>query len=254
MDTGKTSFQKIIESPDLYTDSPAIAFCDSLVNETCGQLVELYNQLFKIYDIDSLTIASLDSLSSLRHVIKDTIWSGMNQVVDSLIVNGEIGEWRTSLMELINELEMLQNKEDSILEKREQEILEAAEIALTSNTSIDAVTILEQNEKLVNEIYIEGTINGGGTITHSQSSYLFAIAKQCPMRGGPIVYVARSLYALIDPLQTFNDEENCLDPSKSSDNIYTNLETNYLMVHPNPADDEILIRCSLPEEAFDDLS
>jgi hypothetical protein len=65
------------------------------------------------------------------------------------------------------------------------------------------------------------------------------IAVQCPIAGGPAVYRARSLYFLINPEMTYDDEMECLQNGylyKASKNI-----NHRSKLFPNPATGEITL-------------
>lgn len=66
---------------------------------------------------------------------------------------------------------------------------------------------------------------------------LFDIANQCPMIGGNAVFYARSLYALIDDTQEFDDFLLCL-PHGIVVKSLVELHANAVSMIPNPASDE----------------
>jgi len=65
------------------------------------------------------------------------------------------------------------------------------------NTAISDTAIYIVNEKVVNEIYLSTLKQDSLALDTLQTDTLYAIATQCPETGGPAVYQARSLYALI---------------------------------------------------------
>ena len=94
------------------------------------------------------------------------------------------------------------------------------------------------NIKTINRIYLQTIAKGIYNLTESQFSEVSAIAHQCPLLGGKVVYSARSLYALRDN-KAFDDAQICEKAINSQDRISmpsaSLVET--LKVVPNPASD-----------------
>ena len=77
------------------------------------------------------------------------------------------------------------------------------------NNGINTTRVYEENEKVVNTIYLTTVAKGNTNFTATQSSQLWSIASQCPLEGGSAVFKARSLYILIDAIAVFNDDDIC---------------------------------------------
>jgi Secretion system C-terminal sorting domain len=76
------------------------------------------------------------------------------------------------------------------------------------NTLLIATELHAQNEKIVNDIYLNTVAKGNFAYTLSQKDILFDIANQCPITGGKAVYLARSLYKSIGHI-SYNDIALC---------------------------------------------
>ncbi|MEL7220942.1 MAG: T9SS type A sorting domain-containing protein, partial [Bacteroidota bacterium] len=64
----------------------------------------------------------------------------------------------------------------------------------------------QANEKLLNEIILEHQLEPETTWSESTIERLVPIASQCPLEGGKVVYLARSLYNHIDPYRYFRND------------------------------------------------
>jgi hypothetical protein len=65
--------------------------------------------------------------------------------------------------------------------------------ALTLSQQIISTTQLEDNQKIVNEIYLQSIVNQGDSLTESQIASLKDIGQQCPEIGGLAVTMALTL-------------------------------------------------------------
>lgn len=86
---------------------------------------------------------------------------------------------------------------------------EIADSLLVANDSISIQKLYESNEKAVSAIFIDRSMKEAGAFTSLQEKTLQAIASQCPLVGGDVVYAARSLYRLIEPDSYFDDSYLC---------------------------------------------
>jgi hypothetical protein len=77
---------------------------------------------------------------------------------------------------------------------------------------------------------------------------LLNIAIQCAISGGPAVYWARSLYFIIDPEMTYDDDLSCLQSGyifRTSRNVMQNSK-----LFPNPAQDLLNLIYSISEPSI----
>lgn len=76
------------------------------------------------------------------------------------------------------------------------------------------------------------------------------LATQCPLIGGPAVYLARPIVELFDENIIYNDQAVCLSQgvNMKAVNLLKNVETiSAVKVYPNPAKDEINFEFGLNE-------
>jgi hypothetical protein len=111
-----------------------------------------------------------------------------------------------------------------------------------SNDAIEITNILESNERTINTLYLKA-IARDTPLNDDEVSTLAHIALQCPYQGGEAVYRARSLYALYDKFNDYNDD----DCSKYK--ILTRVQANHTIdspLYPNPAYSDLMIE--MPKE------
>ena len=106
------------------------------------------------------------------------------------------------------------------------------------NNSITPENIVEENQKTVNNIYLNTFAQGTDSLTTIQKNQLISVAEQCPYKGGNAVFSARILLSKVDTIKYIG---NCDDidtsSSKSSQYISTNLDDNGELV-PNGSFEE----------------
>ena len=120
---------------------------------------------------------------------------------------------------------------------------------LVANDGITTSTQIEQNEKLVNEIYLSTIAKDVNIFTVAQAAELLSIAEQCPMAGGNAVFRARGMYSLINDEQEYNDPAACLPFGFIVRSVHQ-YGTNSVQIMPNPADGEVTLTYALPEGAI----
>lgn len=135
---------------------------------------------------------------------------------------------------------------------------------LSSNSAVNNYQPIESYEKIVNEIYLSTIAKDIFDFTSSQKSTLYEIAHLCPLSGGKAVYSARSIYAIIDDRQYYDDDNVCqqAETARKSTKIEIDNKTiqksNGVKISPNPADNDIQIdfdgQANLNLEIYDAMS
>ncbi|MBK7762511.1 MAG: T9SS type A sorting domain-containing protein [Bacteroidetes bacterium] len=87
-----------------------------------------------------------------------------------------------------------------------EQLLEDAE---NQNEDILPDNVQDENENLVNEIYIRVLHSGSSILNTEDSSFIVTLANTCPFIGGSAVYKARFLNALIAPGTQYDDIKLC---------------------------------------------
>lgn len=110
------------------------------------------------------------------------------------------------------------------------------------NTSIDANTDYEQNEKNINEIFLNTIAEGNYSFTQAQFSIISDLAYSCPYVAGKAVYLARSLYYTKDHTAYFDDVDICNNvgynktEKVSPYDLMIEKVKEYAYITPNPID------------------
>ncbi len=110
----------------------------------------------------------------------------------------------------------------------------------TQNAALVASNIYEQNEKTVNEIYLDYILTHD--LDTTQLDTLEAIASQCPLQGGRAVIGARALYTLKVPT-VFEDGIICdtiVNRESGAAIKQTNARSDFYL-QPNPAMEEVTL-------------
>lgn len=97
---------------------------------------------------------------------------------------------------------------DGLYAAKDKERALAAEELAQQNASISAITLLEQNEQAVAQVFLQTIAQGIYQLDSLQLSQMEAIAWQCPFEGGHSVYRARMLLSLSEK-NFFDDEALC---------------------------------------------
>jgi len=124
--------------------------------------------------------------------------------------------------------------------------------AQSLNNSFTPVNLIEQNQQLVNYVYLHTLGAGIDTINKPQFDTLVGIATQCPLEGGTAVFESRSLLnRLLNTNYVFTD--SCLNdsssghaahrrPTTAESAIASNINAK---VYPNPANTMLNIQVNL---------
>jgi len=158
---------------------------------------------------------------------------------------------QTSIGDIKRFEEALLTLEDSVLVTDSASLAAQVDYVATINSQIQANSEYEQNRKWVNELHLRTIAQGNVTFTNSQKQQLFDLANQCPFAGGDAVFIARTLYNLIDHNAYFNDEEICanLVAFKKEQKVKKTVADLSVSISPNPASEivDITIKNSLED-------
>jgi hypothetical protein len=123
-----------------------------------------------------------------------------------------------------------------------------AAAVIASNNSIAADSIYDENEKTLHDIYLK-TVVKGLPLTLAQKAQVLSIAGQCPEVGGYSTYWARAWHsALTGVLIAPQGCEGVEERSQSEASIELKLPEAWLSIFPNPAQQNVTIEYSIPED------
>ena len=103
------------------------------------------------------------------------------------------------------------------------------------NGNISDANVQASNYKAMSDIYINTVIAGIDTFSSAQINTIESLAAECPFWAGDAVYMARSLYTMIDNTVFFNDMVLCQPSFHGSERMMrVNKPTDTAMVPINP--------------------
>ncbi|MBK6818880.1 MAG: T9SS type A sorting domain-containing protein [Bacteroidetes bacterium] len=138
----------------------------------------------------------LDNSSSFRNS-NDTLLDFYNEMQDE--ITAQISSTDTRLTELIGAMQS-QNYD---------EYKQRLKDAIETNSNIISDEDQEENEGMVNDIYIKVLEYGIDSLTTEDSTNLATLATMCPYIGGTAVYKARGLYSMYQPALMYDDIAIC---------------------------------------------
>lgn len=188
----------------------------------------------------SIIVSHLDKLLSLKKALSSNPGD-----VKSAQISAQMNEWMLTLNALNIERKQLLDKQ-----KKSMSSLQAT--LLADNSAIPTDEIYQDNFIWLNDIYLKTIVKGNDQFTNTQAKRLFAIAQQCPLAGGEAVWLARSLYTLIDDQVRYDDQALCSNyrnhekqnSVSEEQNVFETAEYNILL-HPNPAKEQVWINYDL---------
>jgi len=193
-------------------------FAPTTETEAIALLTDTLNQLTgKIQALDSIMLANaLTTESSERQPLAEQVTSK------------------------IAAIEALISTSDSLRRAK-------ADVLIANNEAIVPGNLPEENQQLVNELYLKAIVKGDFSFTGGQKDTLKDIAVQCPEYGGRAVFAARALKASYAP-QVYNETETCIPVPESLALLPQGIESlggAGLQVFPNPAGDYFLLSCDI---------
>ncbi len=235
-------FRKLDENQTLIANTTLESFFNQHKSTSVGRFNTIDNSMSLMLQIGDVTAGQLASNDSLMQQKMNEIRSIEGQLInatgqDSIMLAAE----RVVLFQDIDSL-TIGNAIllDNILAQRS---LNAVAVATDLDT-ISATLIFEQNEKIVNRIFLETIAIGQAGFSSGQIDSLESIASQCPEEGGNAVFKARSILAVINENTLFDDDEfNCI-PVEERNRDQARVAESILLefkLYPNPAKDEIML-------------
>ena len=121
--------------------------------------------------------------------------------------------------------------------------------ALSYNSAVQSNKQVEQNQQLIDKIYLETVAAGIYTLNNSQSADVMSVATQCPWTGGAAVFSARTIYKLTKLEVNYDDFSTCIAQGifrkgkKVNDNLKKNnsIYDSKFSISPNPSNQEVTL-------------
>ncbi|MBK6484355.1 MAG: T9SS type A sorting domain-containing protein [Chitinophagaceae bacterium] len=181
---------------------------------------------------------------NLYAAIKDVaVLVDSSEVISTFLSNAADG----NIGKLVNAEVLLAELNDTLLS-------DAARISKSDSIDmlLDSVTgdkLYENNAKQVYKIWLQTLAFQTDTFSHDQATELHDIAIQCPYYGGPAVYAARAIYALINDSLWYDDDKLCIEviePVKFNESKSTLNSSPLLEAFPNPCEEVISVSFQFP--------
>jgi PKD repeat protein len=228
-------YDKLTHLPSLRTEGSSLASFYRVNSEiSIGRLQQVKDAIRELNHFSSDYSNQLDSLNNGMQLISDTI-----AILDYLTLShpAEASQYYQHQSALRMRATALQTTALSLRVQMERLKTNSAANILYANAAIAPVEIPEQNEKIINEVYLQTIGSGIYSLEEYLAESVLAVAEQCPYSGGKSVYRARALYRLYDSQKQFNDEFAC----KSTSSNQQGVRTNEINLVPNPAAERVAV-------------
>ena len=236
---GRMLYRKLMENPQLLGLHTTVdAFYSAASSGILGQLYDVEEQINALYNVDPTLQTQIDNYSNDIDQLNADIEAVVVQYYATTdpIVQQSLAQQRDSLQQLLDAaLTGLINA----LAQADTARYTKADIAIADNTAINAVSVLEVNEKQVNDVYLNTIAKDIFEFTSAQESTIAAIAGQCPLEGGHTVYLARTLYDYIKGEHIVYDDEVLCAPGVQGNQgkaVTTFTGEGITSIYPNPTD------------------
>ena len=140
-----------------------------------------------------------------------------------------------------------QSYSNYLLTYKQQRSIKLTNAEAYNNAAEPTAAVFEQNEKIINEIYLSTIAKGIYIFTDAQQVLIDAIANACPLVSGPCTFRARSLRRLYTPDAMYNDVALCHQVGISyriKPKTESAISKSTYKVYPNPANDILHLECS----------
>lgn len=243
-------FQKMAAAPSEQYDSLLQSFYNQYLNSNIGKQAEIKRSIEDVETANNVITQMLsnnDSLLSYYQLSLDSI----NKLFDEgLINNSQFDITRRSIKGIISSLiEDSKNLVSEFFARKDSSLL----LTNILNQAILSTAVFEENEKSINDLYMRTIAKRIITFNVNDSLNLVNIAMQCPFSGGPSVYLARSIYRLIDPYKNYEDYPIChsigLLRQRRQGTNFKIISTAY----PNPADQFVNIQLDVGQSEIHSL-
>jgi len=174
------------------------------------------------------------------------------QMLTDTIDTVQIAILKASILALEQQMQTLLDYNKNVLNLALNTRILNADNENHDNNNVATTKLIEQNEQIVNDIYLSTIAKGIYNFTIAQSGSLLSIGQQCPMLGGNAVYKARGMYAMINDTIRYDDVNTCLQNGvilREQYHSYTNSTASSVFIVPNPAKQNATLYYQLPENA-----
>ncbi len=225
-----TSDSLMLQSETVYED-----FYDEHQSGTVGQINEVNSTLKSALQPDSIYYNSIFET--------DSIWNGYladMQELDSLALANPQNDYSAQIETLSQQIIDVVNELKDLSIEQHETALDFIEDASILNNNISPDQLPQTNEKFINQINFQFITFGNDALVNYYNEIL-GVAEQCPTYGGPAVYRARTLLALLNDSLSFEDACSQYSSSRNQLANQHNKLTPKISIVPNPANNKINI-------------
>lgn len=251
----KALFSKLTDHPQLLTDSLMAEYYANLQNSLIDQIVEVEKSKEILFNKDSGEVSTMEqSLVSFNSLI--------DQLDNQLVQLHDVNVSGLSNQTVIQNIQSIQNDLFSLIEVSDNlntrhdslRVILASDIEFENN-QLPTTEVIENNERIVNEIYLNSIGKDNFSFAPDQVMALRSIANQCPLSGGSGVFRARGLLFIAFGELCYNDREICnmegieLKQTQSGDLNHTQVT-----IKPNPSNELTSVTYDFSEESSIDYN
>ncbi len=214
-------------------------------------------KLIVVEDKMKIPVPSSETLMGIIDAKKILIQSNFNYItsIDSILNDSLISvtfkpPLKLQKLALLNNINLIQKELDGYFQIINNEKNEYTDFLKNENGDIVTTSIIEENEKQINDIYLSTIAKGVFEFSSNQLDIISEISHQCPFIGGSAVYKARGMYFLINDEEYYNDDEICLQNgivARHSSPKNESIKEFNTYVYPNPANSQISIFYNLDQ-------
>ncbi|MEY3311782.1 MAG: hypothetical protein RL348_1115, partial [Bacteroidota bacterium] len=221
-----------------------------MVTSVTAQLEQLIDEQYEIMQLDQSVINNLNQNRLTLDVQMALLAEQMELYRQALDAGSDPSTYLLNIQYIRLNIESIMAYNRNVFTIADSSLILTADNIRLVNETIYTSETIEENEQLVNEIYL--SVLGQEQTVFSQNAIdqLEFIAGQCPLAGGNAVFRARAILSLISDNYVYDDVNICLQagiilrqtPKKPTARLY-----------PNPANNSVTLAYELPEGSTAEL-
>jgi len=242
----RSLFQQLKNDPMLLATSREYgSFLSTNVNNNVGKFALIENRASEAFKADQAMLETSEEYKNQLKTFIDKILeldSSFKNTGDS----SKLIEFFTQRTALLNEIQKTNQLWGELQHTYRKNIGSAIQDEIQLNKNIQTTAIYEDNEKLVNQVYLTLVSEyERDTLTSKEIELLKSIAIQCPKYGGMAVYEARGLLPVTLQLEYNDNRADCYPiPEESEELVESNLQISLsiqstIKIYPNPPVDQL---------------
>lgn len=199
-------------------------------------------EILENYPTASSLSTSIIDLETAKEGLKQTL----QQLNDPSLTSSQIQALEQDAESFKGTINSKRNAVDSLSNLLKIQKLQVVSQLFSTNESVLPTNVMEENDKLVNRIYLQSYAVDTTIITPGQLDTLLIIAGQCPQEGGEGVLRARALYSTVVQGSWFSDDYCTNNPNERKSFNAEESNSEVLVVSPNPTSSSATIRIKNP--------